>query len=105
MTKAERRNCYIQKYINSECTSVEHYYKKCSDLKISIEQSIKRQMSNRNGKRYRVLGGSCYYFICAYVYPKNNTWLLVVETRSNSYKLELFPQELEEINGLDVQKT
>lgn len=101
MTK-KCRDYYVQKYIHSECTSVEQYYKKCSDLKISIEQSIKKQMFNRNGKRYRILGGSYFLFICAYVYPKNNTWLLRIETRSSSYELELLPQELEEINGLDV---
>lgn len=95
MTKAERRAYYAQKYIRAECMSVERYYNKCSDTKISIEQSIKRQMLDRNGKRYRVLGGNSYFFVCAYAYPKDDTWILVVETRGKHHELELLPQEID----------
>ena len=94
MNKAERREYYVQKFIHAECMSVEHYYNKCSDTKISIEQSIKRQMLDRNGKRYRVLGGNSFRFICAYAYPKEDKWLLRVETHGATHEYELTEEEV-----------
>lgn len=94
MTKAQKRAYYAQKFIHAECMSVEHYYNKCSDTKISIEQSIKRQMLDRNGKRYRILSGSAQYFVCAYAYPKEDKWILVVETPGKHLEYDLIDEEV-----------
>ena len=95
MNKAERREYFVQKFMHSDCTSVMNYYAKPSDKKVAIEQNIKRQMLERNGKRYRILSGNSFCFICAYVYPKDDTWILVIKTVSNHYELELLPQEVD----------
>lgn len=95
MNKAERRTYYAQKFMHSDCVSVMNYYVKPSDEKIRVEQGIKRQMSDRNGKRYRVISGSSFHFTCAYVYLKEDKWILVVETYGNQYELELLPQEID----------
>ena len=95
MNKEQRRAYFAKKYILSDCTSVMNYYAKPSDTKISIEQDIKGQMLDRNGKRYRVLSGNTFNFTCAYAYPKEDKWILVVETISNHRELELLPQEVD----------
>ena len=95
MNKAERREYFAKKFMYSDCTSVMNYYAKPSDTKVAIEQNIKGQMFERNGKRYRILSGNTFYFTCAYVYPKDDTWILVVKTISNHYELELLPQEID----------
>ena len=98
MNKEQRRARYVQMFMDSDCTSVMNYYVKPSDRKVAIEQGIKKQMLARNGKHYRILGGSNFVFTCAYVYPKDDTWILVVETVSNHYELELLPQEVTIMN-------
>ena len=95
MNKAEQREYYVQRFAHSDCTSIMNYYVKPSDTKVAIEQGIKEQMLARNGKRYRILGGNRFHFTCAYVYPKEDKWILVVETVSNHYELELLPQEVD----------
>ena len=65
--------------MHNDCTSVMHFYAKPSDTKVSIEQGIKRQMLDRNGKRYRVLSDNTFHFTCAYAYPKEDKWILVVK--------------------------
>lgn len=98
MNKAERREYFVQRFMDSDCTSVMNYYVKPSDKKVAIEQGIKEQMLARNGKHYRVLNGNSFYFTCAYVYPKDDAWILVVKTVSNHYELELLPQEVTIMN-------
>ena len=98
MNKEQRRAYFAKKFMDSDCTSVMNYYVKPSDRKVAIEQNIKSQMLARNGKRYRVLNGNTFYFTCAYVYPKDDTWILVVKTVSNHYELELLPQEVTIMN-------
>lgn len=95
MNKAERREYYVHKFMYSDCTSVMAYYVKPSDTKVSIEQGIKRQMLDRNGKRYRVLSGNTFYFTCAYAYPKEDKWILVVETASNHLEYDLTAVEVQ----------
>ena len=105
MNKAERRAYFAKKFILSDCTSVMNYYVKPSDKKVAIEQGIKEQMLARNGKRYRVLNGNTFYFTCAYAYPKDDAWILVVKTVSNHYELELLPQEVDLLCLQEGQKT
>ena len=80
MTKKERRDYYVQRYINSECRSVTEAYAKPSSIKKNIEAGILARMLARNGKRYRIVGYNCFNFVCAYVYSNNDTWILAVET-------------------------
>ena len=94
MTKKQRRDYYVKRFVLRDCTSVMDFYVKPSDTKVAIEQNIKRQMLERNGKRYRIIGGSAFYFTCAYAYPKNDTWILVVETVSNHLEYDLTDEEV-----------
>lgn len=94
MNKAEKREYFVQKFMRSDCTSVMNYYTKPSDTKVAIEQNIKRQMFERNGKRYHILSGNNFCFTCAYVYPKDNTWILVVKTISNHLEYDLTDEEV-----------
>ena len=105
MNKAEQREYYVQKFMHSDCTSIMDHYVKPSDTKVSIEQGIKRQMLDRNGKRYRVLGGNTFHFTCAYTYPKEDKWILVVEARGGHYELELLQQEIDSLCLQEGQKT
>ena len=105
MNKSERREYYVQKFMHSDCTSVMAYYVKPSDTKVSIEQDIKKQMLDRNGKRYRVLCGNNFTFTCAYACPKNDTWILVVVTAGGHHELELLPQEIDSLCLQEGQKT
>lgn len=95
MNKKQRREYYVQRFVDSDCTSVMDYYVEPSDTKVAIEQKIKRQMLERNGKRYRILGGNTFHFTCAYVYPKEDKWILVVETYGNHHEFDLLPQEVD----------
>lgn len=94
MNKGQRREYYVQRFMHSDCTSVMNYYVKPSDTKVAIEQSIKSQMLERNGKCYRVLNGNAFYFTCAYVYLKDDAWILVVETPSNHLEYALTDEEV-----------
>ena len=94
MNKKQRREYYVQRFVHSDCTSVMDYYVKPSDTKVAIEQNIKSQMLERNGKRYRILGGSAFNFTCAYVYSKNGTWILVIKTTSNHLEYDLTDEEV-----------
>ena len=105
MNKEQRRAYFAKKFILSDCTSVMNYYVKPSDTKISIEQDIRRQMLDRNGKRYRVLSGNTFHFTCAYAYPKEDKWILVVETRGGHYELGLLQQEIDLLCLQEGQKT
>ena len=94
MNKEQRRARYVQMFMDSDCTSVTNYYIKPSNKKVDIEQNIKSQMLARNGKRYRVLNGNTFYFTCAYVYLKDDTWILVVKTVSNHLEYDLTDEEV-----------
>ena len=94
MNKKQRREYYVQRFMDSYCTSIMDYYVKPSDTKVAIEQEIKRQMLERNGKRYYILSGNSFHFTCAYVYPKDNTWILVVKTASSHLEYDLTDEEV-----------
>ena len=94
MNKAERREYFVQRFMHSDCTSVMNYYVKPSDKKVAIEQNIKSQMCERNGKCYCILGGNSFRFTCAYVYPKGDTWVLVVKTAINHSEYALTDKEV-----------
>lgn len=94
MNKKQRREYYVQRFVHSDCTSVMNYYVKPSDTKVAIEQNIKRQMFERNGKCYCILCGNPFYFTCAYVYPKNGTWILVIKTAGSRLEYDLTDEEV-----------
>lgn len=94
MNKKQRRDYYVQRFMASYCTSIMDYYVKPSNTKVAIEQKIKRQMLERNGKRYCILGGNPFHFTCAYVYPKDDTWILVIKTVSSHLEYDLTDEEV-----------
>ena len=94
MNKEQRRAYFAKKFMNSDYTSVTNYYIKPSNKKVATEQVIKEQMLARNGKRYRVLNGNTFYFTCAYAYPKDEAWILVVKTVSNHLEYDLTDEEV-----------
>ena len=94
MNKKQRRDYYVQRFVDSHCTSIMDYYVKPSDSKVAIEQNIKSQMLEHNGKCYYILGGNPFHFTCAYVYPKDDTWILVVETAYNHLEYDLTDEEV-----------
>ena len=94
MNKKQRRECYVQRFVDSHCTSIMDYYVKLSDSKVAIEQNIKSQMLEHNGKRYCILGGNPFHFTCAYVYPKDDTWILVVEAAHNHLQYDLTDEDV-----------
>ena len=102
MTKSERREYYIDRYRNSNCTTVTQFYKNPSERKIAIGYNIKDHLYKINGKRYRILGGNGFFFTCAYCYPLGFNsagkpfWYLRVETPGNTYDYELKESEIEE---------
>lgn len=95
MNKEQRREYYVQRFMHSDGTSVMNYYVKLSDTKVAIERGIKSQMLERNGKCYRVLGGNTFHFTCAYVYPKEDKWILVVETYGGHHEFDLTDEEVQ----------
>ena len=95
MNKKQRREYYVQRFVDSDCTSVMDYYVELSDTKVAIEQNIKSQILERNGKCYRILGGNTFHFTCAYVYPKEDKWILVVETYGNHHEFDLTDKEVQ----------
>ena len=94
MNKGQRREYCVQRFMRSDYTSVMDYYVKPSDTKVAIERDIKRQMLERNGKYYRILGGNTFHFTCAYIYLKDDAWILVVETISNHLEYALTDEEV-----------
>ena len=94
MNKKQRRECYVQRFVHSDCTSIMDCYVKPSYTKVAIERDIKSQMLERNGKRYCILSSNPFYFTCAYVYPKDDTWILVVETAYSHLEYDLTDEEV-----------
>ena len=98
MTKQEKRDWYVRKYIESKKLSVTDQYKTPSGTKINIEHWIRNEARDLQGTRYRVLNGNCFFFNCAYSYKKDDKWYLVVHTPSNRFEYELEPGEVKEMN-------
>lgn len=102
MTKEERRNNYVRKWLKSRYCSVRDVYNSCSDTKVSLEQQIKRQMTDMSGSRYRVLGHNCYFFTAAFAFHLGYNsagkpfWYLRVHTPSKQIDYELSASEVEE---------
>lgn len=94
MNKKQRRDYYVQRFVDSHCASIMDYYVEPSESKVALEQNIKSQMLERNGKCYRILGGNPFHFTCAYVYPKDDTWILVVETVYSHLEYDLTDEEV-----------
>lgn len=102
MTKEERRSHYVHKWLKSQHCSVRDIYNNPSDVKVSLEQAIKRKMSVINGSRYRVLSHSCQYFTAAFAFRLGHNsagkpfWYLRVRTPSKQLDYELSASEVEE---------
>lgn len=102
MTKEERRNYYVRKWLKSRHCSVRDVYNSCSDTKVSLELQIKKRMTTINGSRYRVIGHSCQYFTAAFAFPLGYNsagkpfWYLRVHSPSKHVDYELSFSEVEE---------
>lgn len=102
MTKEERRNNYVRKWLKSQHCSVRDVYSACSGIKVSLEHQIKHQMADMNGSRYRVLGHSCQYFTAAFAFHLGYNsagkpfWYLRVHTPSKQIDYELSASEVME---------
>ena len=83
----QKASYWIRQYNNSTCYSVLNFYGKCSYEKISIENDIKRKMTENNCNGYKVLSGNCFHFVCAY--KNNDNTILYVETIGNTWEIKL----------------
>lgn len=100
MTKEQTRNWRVREYIRSSYTSVTYFYKTCSGAKISAEESIKREMCNKEGTRYRVLTGNCFHFTAGYSLKIDGKWHLRYHT---AWGYTDYPLTEGEINELYLQ--
>lgn len=84
---------YVQRYLDADCTSVDNFYKHCSDTKRQAEQRIKDRMYHADGHAYGyyILGGSCMQFTAGYILHSNedHRHYLIVETAYNTYKIDV----------------
>ena len=78
---------WIEEYNSSNCLSVNYFYDRCSYEKTSIENDIKKKMTENNCHSYRILSGNCFHFVCGYL-NKDNT-ILYVETIGNTWEIKL----------------
>lgn len=97
MTKADKRRYRISQYKRATHTSVNEYYKSCSDAKRSAEYRIKHEMVDNDGTRYRIMCGSCHQFTCGYCYKLDDKWYLRVHTVSGYTDYELTEGEVNEL--------
>lgn len=78
---------WIKQYNDSCCYSVSNFYGSCSQEKLSIENDIKKKMTENNCHGYKVLSGNCFHFVCAY--KNNDNTILYVETIGNTWEIKL----------------
>lgn len=97
MTKADKRRYHISLYKIAIHTSVNEYYKSCSDAKLAAEKAIKHEMIANNGTCYRIMCGSCQQFTCGYCYKLNDKWYLRVHTLGRYTDYELTEEEVNEL--------
>lgn len=78
---------WIKEYNNSFCSSVNHFYDKCSSSKIEAENTIKKRMFENDCQNYKVLNGNCSQFTCGFTAQDDKTLFIV--TASNIFEIEL----------------
>lgn len=100
MTKAERRNWIYNRYKCAVCTSLESFYRSCSEAKLAAEGIIKSKMIDDKGTRYRIVSGGWMYFTCAYCFFNSDTgkWYLRYFTRYSVTDYELTTEEVNELH-------
>lgn len=101
MTKEGRRNWVVDRYKRAQCHLVTQYYKSPSALKIAADNRIRHQMVEEHGTRYRIVGGNCDVFQCAYCVKKDDGWYLKYFTKIACTEYKLTDQEVKELY-LDV---
>lgn len=100
MTKAERRNWIYNNYKCAVCTSLESFYKSCSEYKLATERIIKNRMLDDKGTRYRIVSGNNIRFSCAYCFFNSDTgkWYLRYFTIYSVTDYELTKEEVNELH-------
>lgn len=83
----QKANYYVTLYNNSNCNSVDFFYKNCSSEKRRIENTILNRMASNNCHAYRILAGNTCFFTCGYLSQDNNT--LFIETKDNIFEIAL----------------
>lgn len=88
MTKKEQ--ALLSAYENARYTSVSELYARPSFYKTRAEALILKEMLEYGGSDYRVIGGNCFTFSCAYIiddltYGK----VLRYHTASNVYEVRI----------------
>lgn len=94
MTKAEKRNWVYRSYKKASCMLVTQFYKRPSSNKLAVDNRIRHEMVEMNGTRYRITGGNCYFFNCAYCFKKDDKWYLRYITRCSTTDYELSQSEV-----------
>lgn len=84
-TQKARR--WIEEYNSSSDYSVTTFYGRCSYEKISIENDIKKKMTENNCHGYKILSGNCFHFVCGYKNQDNTS--LYIETIGNTWEIKL----------------
>lgn len=100
MTKAQKRDWVYHKYKQSPYHMITQFYKSWSPSKIVIDNRIRRAMEQVGGKRYRIVGGNSFSFICAYCFFNFDTgkWYLRYITKSSETDYELTEEEVDELH-------
>ena len=84
---------FVKRYLDATCTSVEGFYKNCSNTKRQAEQRIKDRMLHADGRAYGyyILGGSDHTFTAGWLLHANedHKHYLIIETANNTYKIDV----------------
>ena len=73
----------INRYNRSTSYGLRDVYERYSTAKAVAEEDILREMRNRNGYGYKILGAHSCTFSCAYLYDVDNTTFIVYHTAQN----------------------
>lgn len=89
MKRTKREQSIIDAYKFAKYRSIQELYAKPSFYKTRAEALIIQEMHNQGGADYRVIGGNCHQFSCAYLVCKDWDYYLIYHTASNIYKILL----------------
>ena len=89
MKRTKRDQSIIDAYKFARYRTIRELYKNPSFYKQRAEALIMQEMHNQGGADYRVIGGNCHQFSCAYIVCSDWQYYLVYHTASNTYKVLL----------------
>lgn len=83
----KKAQAFINAYFGSHYFSVRDCYNNRVYTKESIEDAIRRKMSENGMTDYRVLSYNTFHFTCGYMDKTEN--ILYVETQANIFEIDL----------------